>query len=139
MQEDKPALVDCIDTWDASVHVVAKMVPAIDFKKDKMRQALSDGYVTATELADHLVSKGVPFRECHHVVGRIVGDCIAKKLKLDDLSVDDYREYHPDFGDDVLSWVDPEVAVERRNVPGGPARSQVQQAINTAKEELKNA
>ena len=139
MQEDKPALVDCIDTWDSSVHVMAKMIPVIDFKAERMRSALDDGFVTATELADHLVQQGVPFRECHHVVGKIVASCIENKRRLDQLSVDEYRSFHPSFADDVLNWVDPEVAVERRNIPGGPAKSQVLNAIGQAKLELDNA
>ena len=139
MQEDKPALVDCIDTWDSSVHVMAKMIPVIDFKAQRMRAALDDGFVTATELADHLVQQGVPFRECHHVVGRIVASCIENKRRLDQLSVDEYKSFHPSFADDVLNWVDPEVAVERRNIPGGPAKPQVLAAIAQAKLVLDDA
>ena len=139
MQEDKPALVDCIDTWDSSIHVMAKMIPVIDFKAERMRAALDDGFVTATELADHLVQQGVPFRECHHVVGKIVASCIENHQRLDQLSVEDYRKFHPAFADDVLTWVDPEVAVERRNIPGGPAKAQVLNAIENAKLDLKNA
>ena len=139
MQEDKPALVDCIDTWDSSVHVMAKMIPVIDFKAKRMRAALDDGFVTATELADHLVQQGVPFRECHHVVGKIVASCIEQNRRLDQLSVEDYRSFHDAFADDVLTWVDPEVAIERRNIPGGPAKAQVLSAINQAKLDLDNA
>lgn len=136
MQEDKPALTDAMDTWEASVDVTARMVPAIEFNTERMRQALTDGFVTATELADHLVQRGVPFRECHHVVGKIVASCIADGTRLDELTVEAYRSFHPDFGDDVLDWVDPEQAVERRDLPGGPARGRVLAAIATAEAEL---
>jgi argininosuccinate lyase len=136
MQEDKPALTDALDTWEASVEVTAAMVPVIAFKPDRMREALLDGFVTATELADHLVTRGVPFRDAHHVVGNIVGDCLAKKRRLDELSLEDLRGFHADFGDDALEWVDLENAVERRDIPGGPAKKQVLAALKAAKEEL---
>ncbi len=136
MQEDKPALVDALDTWHACVDVMARMVPAIHFDAKRMREALRDGYVTATELADHLVQNGVPFREAHHVVGRIVADCISKDVRLDELTLEALRTHDPRFADDALEWVDLETAVERRDVPGGPAKRQVLAAIDRASAQL---
>ena len=136
MQEDKPALVDALDTWHACVDVMARMVPAIAFDVPRMRRALRDGYVTATELADHLVQQGVPFREAHHVVGRIVADCLASERRLDELDLDALRAFDPRFADDAMQWVDPDVAVERRDVPGGPARRQVLAALAAATAQL---
>ncbi len=136
MQEDKPALTDALDTWASSVAITAAMIPAIRFKSENMRRALSDGFVTATELADFLVTKGVPFRDAHHVVGRVVGDCVASGRRLEDLSLEEYQAHHAAFTEETFSWIDPERAVERRQVPGGPARAFVLEAIRTAKEEL---
>ena len=136
MQEDKPALTDAIDTWSSSVAITAAMVPAIAFKPDRMRRALVDGFVTATELADLLVTKGVPFRDAHHVVGRIVGDCASSGRRLEDLSLAEYQAHHPAFGEETFAWIDPERAIERRQVPGGPARAFVLEALRVAKEEL---
>jgi argininosuccinate lyase len=136
MQEDKPALVDALDTWSSSVAITAAMIPAVKFKVENMRRALSDGFVTATELADYLVTKGVPFRDAHHVVGRIVGACVASGRRLEDLKIDELKAENTAFEPDVFSWIDPEKAVERRQVPGGPARAFVQEAIRRAREEL---
>lgn len=136
LQEDKPALIDSLDTWEACLDVLARMVPAIRFDVGRMRRALDDGFVTATELADHLVSNGVPFREAHAVVGRIVLECIRSHRRLADLSVEDYRGFHAAFGADVIDWVDPERAVERRKSAGAPAETQVRGALARARAEL---
>jgi argininosuccinate lyase len=136
LQEDKPPLFDSLETWDACLEATARMVPAIRFHPERMRRALADGFVTATELADHLVSRRVPFREAHEAVGRIVADCVAKGRRLDDLDLEVYRSFHPAFGDDVHAWIDPERAIERRNLPGGPAKRWVMEAIAEAKREL---
>lgn len=139
LQEDKPALFDALGTWEQCLDVLARMVPAIRFDAEKMRRALDDGFVTATELADHLVSRGVPFREAHAVIGRIVADCLSRNRRLEDLALDDYRAFHPGFGDDVRAWIDPERAIERRDLPGGPARRWVEDAIAEARRELEGS
>lgn len=136
MQEDKPALVDALETWSSSVEVTARMVPEIRFRPERMRAALVDGFVTATELADHLVRNGVPFREAHHVVGRIVGHCLQAGLRLEDLDLEGYRGFHPAFSEDVHEWIDPERATERRDLPGGPARRRVLAALDAVAAEL---
>ena len=139
LQEDKPALFDALDTWEASVEVFARMLPAVRFRADRMRAALSDGFVAATELADHLVGQGVPFRHAHEVIGTIVGALHKEGRRLEDLSLEEYRAYHPSFGSDVLEWLDPERAIERRNVPGGPKERFVREAIARARAELEAA
>lgn len=136
LQEDKPPLYSSLNTWSDSLAVTARMVPAIEFNTERLKAALREGYVTATELADHLVTHGVPFREAHGVVGRIVGHCVAEKKVLEDLSLEDLRGFHPDFGDDALEWIDVERAVERRDLPGAPARQRVLDAIAAAEAEL---
>jgi argininosuccinate lyase len=136
MQEDKPVLTDSLETWLACAGVFAKMVPAIHFDREEMREALQDGFVTATELADHLARRGVPFREAHAVVGKIVASLAAVGRRLDHLSLDELRKFHGAFGDDALEWIDPVRAIERRDVPGGPARRRVIQAIGEAEAEL---
>lgn len=129
MQEDKPSLYDALDTWAASVAVMGRMVPAISYRGEVMRRALDVGFVTATELADHLVTRGVPFRDAHAVVGKIVGSCVAERRTLQDLRLEDLRRFDPRFGDDALAWIDLERAVERRDIPGGPARRRVLEEI----------
>jgi argininosuccinate lyase len=135
-QEDKPALIDALSTWESSLEVLAPMVESLSFDVARMRAALDEGFVTATELADHLATRGVPFREAHRVVGGIVADCAAKRRRLSELSLDELRAVHPAFGDDALSWLDPIRALERRDLPGGPARRRVLWAIEEAEAEL---
>ena len=137
-QEDKPPLYDSLQTWAGSLEVTARMVPAIVFKQERLRAALREGFVTATELADHLSTRGVPFRAAHEVVGRIVADCIAQKKTLDDLTLDELRGFHSSFGDDALEWLDVQRAVERRDLPGAPARRRVLAAIEAAETELQD-
>lgn len=136
LQEDKPPLYSSLGTWLASLEVTARMIPAITFDAARMKEALRHGFATATELADHLVTRGVPFREAHEVVGKIVAGCLKRDQVLDDLSLDDLRRAHPAFGDDALEWIDPENAVERRDLVGGPARQRVLDAIAGAEAEL---
>jgi argininosuccinate lyase len=136
MQEDKPALYDSLDTWLSCLRVTARMVPKLDFRPEAMARALKQGFILATELADFLVGRGVPFREAHGVVGRIVQDCVKQGTVLEDLSVEALRAYRPEFDENVLVWLDAEKAVERRDVPGGPARARVLGAIQAAEREL---
>jgi argininosuccinate lyase len=133
LQEDKPALVDALDTWIACLDVWTRMLPAVRFKAAPMRAALSGGFVLATELADHLASRGVPFREAHEVVGKIVAACLASGQRLEDLDVAALRAHHPSFGDDVAEWLEPERAIERRDQPGSPAKKRVLAAMRAAR------
>ena len=109
------------------------MLPAVTFKPERMKAALADGFVLATELADHLASRGVPFREAHEVVGKVVAACLAQGTRLEGLDVATLRTFHPSFGDDVATWLDAERAIERRDQPGAPARKRVQAAIRAAR------
>ncbi|MEL6184273.1 MAG: argininosuccinate lyase, partial [Myxococcota bacterium] len=137
LQDDKPPLYDALDTWGAALEVTARMIPAVEFRVARMKDALREGFVTATELADYLAAeRGVPFREAHEVVGKIVAHCVKEGRVLDDLSGDDLRRFDPRFGDDALAWLDLEAAVERRDVPGGPARRRVLAAIEAAEAEM---
>ena len=136
LQEDKPPLYDALDTWRAALEVMARMLPEVRFQTERMREALRDGFVTATELADHLVTRGVPFREAHAVVGRVVGSCVQAGTYLDDLTLDQLRGFDQRFGDDALAWLDVEASVERRDLQGGPARSRVSHALLTARREI---
>lgn len=129
LQEDKPPLYDAMDTWCASLEVTARMLPEVTFDRERMRAALREGFVTATELADYLVTKGVPFRRAHGVVGKVVGHCVAAGCTLDALTLDDLKRFDSSFEADALEWLDPERAVERRDHVGGPARARVREAI----------
>lgn len=136
MQEDKPPLYDGLETWARSLEVSAAMAPSIRYRPEAMRAALAEGFVTATELADYLVTKGVPFREAHEVVGKLVRRCVAEGKRLDELSAVDLSAHDPRLEADALPWLDPEQAVERRNLIGGPARARVIEALAQARRRL---
>ncbi len=138
MQEDKPSLYDSVDTWHASLEVMARMIPAMRFRADRMAVALKAGFVTATELADHLASQGVPFREAHEVVGQLVARALDDAKTLDAFSLEELRGFHPKFGEDAPEWLDVARSVDRRDVPGGPARPRVLSALAAAEEELQD-
>lgn len=125
MQEDKPPVFDAFDTVDASLSVLAGSIGSARFDALRMRRALGEGFVDATELADYLASKGVPFRNAHHVAGRLVRRALDQSTTLAQLSLEELKAEHEAFEADVYRALDPETAIERRNLPGGPARKQV--------------
>jgi argininosuccinate lyase len=102
-----------------------------------MAQAASDPMLLATDLAEALVRAGVPFREAHEAVGRVVAHCLRKHLDLRSLSRDDLRAFHPAFPLDAAELLSLEQAIEARNLPGGPARANVAEAVARAVEEIR--
>lgn len=136
MQEDKPPVFDAFDTVDDSLAVLTGAIATAVFAPDRMRDALARGFVDATELADWLASRGVPFREAHHVTGRLVARCVEHGCTLAELSLEALREEHEAFDEDVYRALDPEVAVERRDVVGGPARRRVEAEIAALRDRL---
>ncbi len=125
LQEDKPPVFDAFDTVDACLEVLAGALEGASFHAEVMRKALREGFLDATEIADYLAAKGVPFREAHHVAGRLVARAVRAGKVLAELSLAELREENPAFEQDVFAALDPETIVERRNVYGGPARAQV--------------
>jgi argininosuccinate lyase len=129
MQEDKRPVFDAFDTVSDGLDVLAGALATARFRADRMRTALLEGFVDATEVADWLAARGVPFREAHHVSGRLVRRCIERGLVLATLPLEDWRAEHPLFDETVLTAIEPEVAVERRDVEGGPKKARVQAEI----------
>ncbi len=125
LQEDKPPVFDAFDTVDASLEVLAGAIQSARFNVDTLRKALREGFLDATEIADYLAAKNVPFREAHHVAGRLVARALRAGKVLAELSLEELREEDPAFEQDIFAALDPETIVERRNVYGGPARAQV--------------
>jgi len=120
LQEDKPALFDAVDTTTAALAVMTAVVSVIRFRVDVMRAAASDPALMATDLAEYLVVKGVPFREAHRVVGTAVRNAERAGRSLHDLSPEDWAAIDKRFGPDVVELFDPERSLRRREVPGGP-------------------
>ncbi|MEZ4393915.1 MAG: argininosuccinate lyase [Polyangiales bacterium] len=129
LQEDKPPVFDAVRAVRSSADVLADAVNAMDFKRDRMRAALGAGYVTATEVADWLAARGMPFRHAHEVAGRLVARAIAKGVDLAALPLSEFKDENELFDESIFEALDPETAVERRDLPGGPARRRVKAAL----------
>ena len=136
MQEDKEALFDAIDTADLSLSVLAPMLRTATFHPDNMRRAAAAGFINATDCADYMVRKGVPFRDAYGVVGRLVKHCIEKGATLETLPLDEYRQFSPVFDEDVYAAIYLLACVRLRKLPGGPAPEAVQETIAATREKL---
>ena len=132
LQEDKPPMFDAFDAVDASLEVLERVILVARFRRDRMAVALNAGFVNATEVADYLAAKGVPFRDAHAVAGRLVARALTAGTDLSSLPLSTYREEHAAFDDDVFPALQPERAIERRNITGGPARARVDAAAREA-------
>ncbi len=133
MQEDKEAFFDAYDTLYKCLPTFTEMLRTTDFRKDAMYASAGLGFTNATDLADYLVGKNVPFRDAHHVSGTLVGKCLRENRALTDLSLDELRAAHPAFDQDVYEAISLEACVERRKLRGGPAPEAVQHSIDRAK------
>lgn len=132
MQEDKEALFDAIDTVIASLKVFAPMVAKMEVNEEKMRLSALKGYSTATDLADYLVRKGAPFRQAHHAVGKTVSYAIENHKTLNELSLDEFRQFSPLIENDVFTFISLEKSVESRNSYGGTSAESVMNQIKIA-------
>ncbi len=132
MQEDKPPLFDAVDTLSACIDIYNRMLPNIKFVKDKMGLTTETGFINATDLADYLVTKGMPFREAHSVVGKSVAYALGKKVELHDLSGDELKQFSDLIEDDVFDFLSTEGIINRRTSAGGTATVNVENAIKEA-------
>ena len=129
MQEDKEAFFDAYDTLMKCLPTFTEMLRTTAFKKEEMERSAGLGFTNATDLADYLVGKGLPFRDAHHVSGSLVGQCVKENRALDDLSLEELRAAHPAFDEDVYEAISLSACVERRSLRGGPAPSAVEDSI----------
>ena len=136
-QEDKEPLFDTVDTVIDTLRIFADMAAGISVKPDAMRAAALQGYATATDLADYLVKKGLPFRDAHEAVAKAVRACEQRSCDLVDLSLAELHEFSPLINDDIFSVLTLEGSVAARNHPGGTAPAQVVEAIKRARSRLK--
>lgn len=139
MQEDKQPLFDAHDTVLMSLDVLKGMLSTLHWNEDAMNEALSEGFVLATEVADYLSERGVPFREAHHVAGRLVHDASKQGLPLEQLPLETFRKRHALFDADVFKILDPKVAIERRKAVGGPSKKSIEAQISKLQTMLKSA
>ena len=133
MQEDKEAFFDAYDTLMKCLPTFTEMLRTTAFKKDEMERSAGLGFTNATDLADYLVGKGLPFRDAHHVSGSLVGKCVRENRALTDLSLEELRAAHPAFDEDIYEAISLRTCVERRSLRGGPAPEAVKHSIERAK------
>ena len=134
--EDKEALFDALDTVTASVDVYTELIKGLTVQRAAMARAASSGYVLATELADYLVVKGMPFRQAHETVGRLVRACLDRKRDLRELTLADLRTFSDRFEKDALDVLTVEGAIERKAQIGGTARKKVEARIKVLEKML---
>lgn len=135
LQEDKEGLFDSVDTLVSTLDVFNGMIGSLRVRKECCRKAAVENYTLATDVADYLVKKGVPFREAHETVGKLVRYAIEKKKFLSDLNLNEYREFNNKFDNDVKS-ITIESAIAARSNPGGTAPEQVEKELKAARERI---
>ena len=126
MQEDKEAVFDALDTANMTLSVFSKMLDTAAFRPERMRQAASGGFINATDCADYLTKKGVPFREAYGAVGRLVACCLEKACTLETLPLEEYRAQHPAFSEDIYAAIALDSCLDARATPGGPSPESVE-------------
>ncbi len=130
LQEDKEPLFDAIDTVNASLSVLSAMLKGISFNRERMKTEAGLGFSTATDVAEYLVGQGVPFREAHGIVGRLVAYCIKKKSSLFDITLEEYRSFYPGFEADIFEVITVEHSVNAKKSAGGTAETNVLKKIS---------
>ena len=136
MQEDKELVFDAIDTTKGCLALFTGMLRTMRFRKQRMEDSAKNGFTNATDAADYLVNKGVPFRDAHGIVGQLVLACIAKGIALDDLSLEEYKAISPVFEEDVYEAVSMKTCVEKRLTIGAPGQEAMKKVIGIYKKQL---
>ncbi|WP_307564302.1 argininosuccinate lyase [Paenibacillus sp. V4I7] len=136
MQEDKEGMFDTVRTLQGALQLFAPMVSTMKVNSDRMRQAVNQDFSNATDIADYLVNKGLPFRQAHEVIGKTVLYCIQNKKYLLDMSIEEFKTFSSLFESDIYQVLQPEQVVNARNVYGGTASNQVTEAIARAEQVL---
>ncbi|TVP84351.1 MAG: argininosuccinate lyase [Alkalicoccus sp.] len=136
MQEDKEGMFDTVETLEAGLAMLAPMIETMEVKTENMKQAVSEDFSNATDIADYLVNKDVPFREAHEVIGKIVLYSINKKKFLLDLTIEEYKQFHSLFEEDIYHVLEPSQVVRNRNSYGGTGQEQVVSQLKEAESSL---
>jgi argininosuccinate lyase len=138
MQEDKECVFDAVDTVQKSLLVMEPMLATLKVNSKTMAEEAKKGFTNATDLADYLAKKNVPFREAHAIVGRLVLECTQRGCALEDISLAELQAISPVFASDLYQEIALENCVEKRNIIGGPAPEAVQEAIRASQKVLKS-
>ncbi len=133
MQEDKEGIFDSVDTVKMCLPVFTEMIQTMKINSAAMRGGAGGGFTNATDAADYLVKKGMPFRNAHEVIGKIVFYCISKDKSIEDMTPEEFKSFSDMFDDDVYDAISLETCVNERNVPGGPSNEAVKETIEYVK------
>ena len=136
MQEDKELTFDAMDTVKGCLLLFTGMISTMTFRKDVMENSAKKGFTNATDAADYLVKHGVPFRDAHGIVGRLVLHCLDKGIALDDMSLEEYQAISPVFEEDIYDAISLKTCVEKRTTIGAPGREAMEQVIKEYKKQL---
>ena len=136
MQEDKEAIFDALETVQMCLEIFAPMIRTMRVKSDNMYRAAQEGFINATDLADYLTKKGMPFRSAYKIVGQLVAECIGKNCVLDDLPLEAYRAHSEMFEDDLYNEISLETCVSKRISEGGTSVASVEKQIAYVREEI---
>ena len=139
MQEDKEAIFDAVDNVKMCLYTFIPMLESTMFLKDNMLKAAKKGFINATDAADYLVKKGLPFREAYKITGSIVAYAIDNDKTLDTITISEYKKFSDLFDEDFYEYIDLKKAVNDRTVVGGPAPKTVKKHVNIIKEFLKES
>lgn len=135
-QEDKEALFDSVKTTSSCLKIMSGIIESLELNKKKMRESAELGYLNATDLADYLVVKGLAFREAYDLVGQIVNYALKNNLKLEDISLEKYKDFSEIFAEDLFNFIEIENSLKNRKVYGGPAKEAVEIQIKNLKKSL---
>ncbi len=136
MQEDKEPMFDTVDTVEECLEVLYEMLGTIKFKHENMKKALNEGFITATDIADYLSRKGLPFRQSHEVTGKIVSYAEEKGLELLDLDISEFKKFSKLFDNDLYNYITLDGSIKSRKSQGGTAKKNVVKMIKSAKKEI---
>lgn len=138
MQEDKEFVFDAIDTTKGCIALFQGMLDTMTFRKDNMRSSAEGGFTNATDAADYLVNRGVPFRDAHGIIGQLVLYCIEKKISLGEMSLEEYQAISPVFQEDIYDAISMETCVDKRNTIGAPGPKAMKEVIAVCEDYLEN-
>ena len=139
MQEDKEFAFDAMDTAKGCIALFTGMLRTIRFHEEKMEKSAKEGFTNATDVADYLVNRGVPFRDAHGIVGQLVLKCIEKNIALDDMPLEEYRAVSPVFEADIYEAISLETCVNKRVTIGAPGKLAMEKVIAEYEKYLQNA
>lgn len=135
LQEDKEPLFDAVDTLKSSIGIFTEMIATMTVKKDKMAAAAKFGYMNATDAADYLVAKGIPFRDCHEIIGKMVLYAINKGAALDELTMDEFKSFSNAFDEDIYAAIDIVNCIKAKKSEGSTSFESVKKQLSDLTDE----